>query len=464
MARVSQIFDRPGASFRLHLAGVLWNLAFLAVLGAFPTSRRNLHPPEGPYAENRWSGTDVLTYVRPARELLASGTFSNDGLVPDYHRTIGYPAFLAASMLLLGEHWLFGVLLAQAFLFALAYPAVHSLAGSLFPDQRRVSYLALGFLFLAGTYWASSTALLTDLMCAVCLTAGLASGLLAVVRRSWGWAAAQVLLIGYAAQVRPSLVLYAPIHLLLLLAVARRHGQLRDRKVRLVIAGSVLAIALLGLAPALRNLVHHGYFHPSDAFEVNLFKQLGRRVTDAAGAEGRYLALRDEVAARPGLRDQVEGERRAAIAIVCRYPRITARVVAGQAFAILTSSHWLKVANLYGYHWQAVPKAGLRPARVLLGVAAVWVLVYLAVYVLAMLRLFRMWRSGDRLLALALVAFFLYLLVPSFTDAAGARMRLPVEGLLAVLAASEWELRRLGSGPAGVDAVRRDDPGEAIAQ
>jgi hypothetical protein len=442
MERAGRIFDGPGAPLRLYLLGVVWNLAFLATLAGFATSRRNLHPPEGQYAGNRWSGTDVLTYVRPARELLASGIFSNDGVEPDYHRTVGYPAFLAVSMLAFGEHWLAGVLLAQALLFALAYPAVHSLAASLFPDQPGVGRSALTFLFVAGTYWAQQSALLTDLMCAVCLNAGLACGLLAVLRRSWPWTVVQVALIGYASQVRPSLVLYAPIHLLLLLSVARRHGLLKQRKAWAVVASSVLSIALLGSAPALRNLANHGYFHPSDAFEVNLFKQLGRRVTEAAGAEIWYQALRDDLAERQGFRQQVEGERQAAVAIVTRYPLIAARIMAGQAFAILTSSHWLKVANLWNYHWRALPAVGLRPARLLLAVNAVWVLVYLLVHLLATARLVRMWRGSDRLLAIALLAFFGYLLVPSFTDAAGSRMRLPVEGLLVLLAASEWDTRR----------------------
>jgi hypothetical protein len=431
----------PNAPLRLFLLGLLWNLAFLAALAGSSVSRPNLHPPEGDYAHNRWSGSDVLTYVRPAREFLATSTFSSDG-VPDRHRTVGYPAFLAAWMLVLGRHWLAGVLLSQAFFFALAYPAVRSLAVSLFPDQPGVGGLALAFLFVAGTYWAQTTALLTDLMFAVCLTAGLACGLLAVLRKSWPWAVAQVALIGYAAQVRPSLVLYAPFHLLLLAAVARRRGLLGRPRVRAVIAGSALSIALLGLAPALRNLVHHRYLHPSDAFEVNLFKQLGRRVTDAAGAEAWYQKLRDEVGARPGFRGQVEGERRAAAAIVAHYPLITARIVVVQAFAILTSSHWLKVANLWGYHWKAVPATGQRPARSLLLANGVWVLIYLAAYGLAVLRLVRLWRCGDRLLAVALVAFFAYLLLPTFADAAGSRMRLPVEGLVVLLAASEWELRR----------------------
>jgi hypothetical protein len=315
----------------------------------------------------------------------------------------------------------------------------------MFPDAPPRT--ALLFVMLAGTYWATLPALLTDLFFAVCFTLGMACGLRAVVALSWPLGLLQLLFLGYAAQVRPTLIGFALVYLPLLVAVARGPGGpgLASRKVRRLIATSVIAVALLGNGPSLRNLVNHGFFHPSDAFEVNLFKQLARRVALEQGQRPMYEMLRADVDAATGFRDWVFRQREAAAAVLRSYPGTALRIVAEQAVAELGSTHLLKAANLWGLHWADNAAAGLRRSRLLLVLHGVSYVVHALLEALFLLALLRLWRARQALLAASLLALVCYFLVPAFVDSAGARMRLPVEGILVIGAAAEAQARRLAA-------------------
>ena len=66
----------------------------------------NLQIPEGDYKENLWKGSDVITYVQPARNFISTGTFEFKNYISPYQRTIGYPFFLSILMRLFGGNWL----------------------------------------------------------------------------------------------------------------------------------------------------------------------------------------------------------------------------------------------------------------------------------------------------------------------------------------------------------------------
>src|SRR5215475_14172250 len=104
-----------------YLIGVLINFLYIIILISDQTSYRNIQLPENEYSENLWQGGDVFSYIRPARNFVSYRIFGS-GTVPDYHRTIGYPLFLATLMLIFGSHWLIFAFFAQAAIFALMYP------------------------------------------------------------------------------------------------------------------------------------------------------------------------------------------------------------------------------------------------------------------------------------------------------------------------------------------------------
>ena len=82
-----------------YFIGLAINIIFLIILLSTDTSYRNLQIPEGNYQDNLWRASDVMTYVSPARNFINYNVFGHEK-VPDFHRTIGYPLFLSAIMML----------------------------------------------------------------------------------------------------------------------------------------------------------------------------------------------------------------------------------------------------------------------------------------------------------------------------------------------------------------------------
>ena len=148
--------------------GILW---IFLLLSDDPT-KSNLWLPEGEHAHNLWKGKDVLTYVGPARNFLEHHVFGS-GATPDYHRTIGYPMFLSALMMLFGDNWLLAAFFVQALLFACIFPVLCQIARLLFNSTTKIVTLSFIFLTLAGTYLVTVPVILTDLFFTVFLTIGL---------------------------------------------------------------------------------------------------------------------------------------------------------------------------------------------------------------------------------------------------------------------------------------------------
>ena len=252
------------------------NLGYLLVLYSCKASYANLQLPEGGYAKNLWMNSDVMTYVQPARNFLAYGIFG-DGLVPDYHRTIGYPLLIAGAMKAFGIHWLLAMYLFQAIFCATVYPALTQIGTILFKNAERAVILTFVFLVAAGAYVVGVPAILTDTVFAVCFISGVCFGLQAMVKQSWKFTLLHVGLIGYAAQIRPVLVLFPFINVLLLWMLAHKRHLAGSARTKVLLAGSTCALLLLCNAPSIRNYINYRLFMPSDLLAVNMFDFLGKR-------------------------------------------------------------------------------------------------------------------------------------------------------------------------------------------
>ena len=263
---------------KIWILGLGLNLGLLVVLYLCPVSRANLPLPEGSHAGNLWRGQDVLTYVQPARNLLAHGVIGN-AEVPDLHRSVGYPAWVALFLALFGSHWLLTLRLIQAALFAAIYPALFVLAHSLFPREQGLGRDTVLATILFCTYLPYAPMVLTDMSFALLFTVGLASVSLAVATASARAWFAHVISIGLAAQLRPCLGAYALLLLLLVPALARHHA-VPFRAVRRPLLWSALVLLVLGNLPALRNYYHHGWFTPSDVVSANVFDYLALKVLE----------------------------------------------------------------------------------------------------------------------------------------------------------------------------------------
>ena len=97
-----------------------------------------------------------------------------------------------------------------------------------------------------------------------------------MVKQSWKFTLLHVGLIGYAAQIRPVLVLFPFINVLLLWMLAHKRHLAGSARTKVLLAGSTCALLLLCNAPSIRNYINYRLFMPSDLLAVNMFDFLER--------------------------------------------------------------------------------------------------------------------------------------------------------------------------------------------
>jgi hypothetical protein len=209
---------------QLYLIGLAAHLFIVAVLYACPVSRFNLALPEGTHRDNIRSGSDAMSYVSPTRNMLTHGVFGTEDQ-PTTTRPIGYGLFLMAMMWCFGGNWIGATLIGQAIISACIYPALAAMAVVfLGPQARRTMRWTMGFVLVAGTYWAMAGRLYSDVLFTTLLTVGLALSVTAAAKRQWSGIILGWLLIGMAGAVRPILMAYGCIHPLFLFAAMRAAG------------------------------------------------------------------------------------------------------------------------------------------------------------------------------------------------------------------------------------------------
>ena len=71
-----------------------------------------------------------------------------------------------------------------------------------------------------------------------------------------------------------------------------------------------------------------------------------------------------------------------------------------------------------------------------------WNIAYAVIYVLFIIRAAALWRSGRAWFITAVLVLILYLMVPACIGGGGQRMRIPVEGLIVLIALSGVPLTR----------------------
>jgi len=438
--------DTLGSPLVQYSLGLALNVMYLAALTVGDTSRYNLQPPEGIYSFNLWRGSDVLTYVAPARNFLEYHTFGV-GPVADFHRTVGYPLFLAGMMRVFGSHWVMATLFVQAAIFALIYPTLLKTAAILLDASDDVVAWSFVFIITAGTYVAMVPVILTDLFFTVLFTLGVYFGLQAITRNSWFYLALQIVFIGYAGQVRPVLALYCVPNVVLMLFQASKHHGALDRKVRRIIAVSSICVVLTGNLPSLRNYINHGFLMPSDVLSINMFDYLAYRVLRFEGELDEYDALRVGLkVAVPG-QDLMDRKQRAALNVFRQYPVATLMEMGRNGIGIMARSHWAIAAQFWGYNFQdqdvAPPEVGhFVKSEVVVGIERLFNVVYLMLYVLCAGYSVRLWKLRQFMLVGAVMLMAGYLLIPTFmVHGAGSRFRLPMEGLLVAVAFLELEVR-----------------------
>lgn len=391
-----------------------------------PDREQILHP---------WYSGDTMTYVEPARAFLETGVFARDGQ-PDMHRSIGYPFFLAAMMRLFGSHWILAVFVVQTAVFASLFPPVTIIARLWFPEQSKVFKVTFVTLIVNGIGLAYVGQLLTDQLFAVCLVVGLALGLLAIVRSSWKFAILHVVVIGYAAQIRPVLGIYCFANLFFQWFTAKAWEKDKQKKVRLIIVSVALLIAVVGNGPAIRNFLNYGVFTPTDVLSDNLSRYLAGPVLIHVGKTAVYEE-RLRIFKQLGNIEKITIQKQFALETIKNYPGAALFVVGYHAVWNLFEPHWEYLLWVFGHGFNLnsmFDHSGQLKSGLFWGIP--FFVTYLLIYFLFISSCLRMAHARNWLLLLGMF-FFLMPLAASFINGQGARMRLFAEPVILVFAVVE---------------------------
>ena len=402
---------------------------------------------------------DAPSYLGPARELLHHGRFdaANPPGQPEFLRTPGYPAFIAAVYRVFGETNT-AVLLVQVVLSALTVFLVYLLASTMWSAS--IGLLAALFTALEPLQSVTSATLLTECVAALLLTITAAVGF-AVLRRDKprpGLLAVLGLVMAVSILVRPVLY-YLPLLVLLLLVI--RYAGRRGQWVALAKATAAFLVPLVVLVGGwqLRNHERVDSWRVSGIEGKNLYKYRAAGVL-ARTSGVSLIDAQHELSRKFGpLGTESQGSYygrmyRAGMHILTSHP--------GDAIIGAVDGFW---NELFSVHHLIVKSLHIRRVAGAVEFAAVALLLaFYAVCVYGMVLVVR--RRRDLLAHVFVVGVAFYVLLasagPEALGGRGERFRAPIMPLLILYAASGVYALRTSAVGRRVDGTREADDGRVV--
>jgi hypothetical protein len=428
--------DIKATSWALFLGGIALHACYLVTLGYLL-----------PWEQWNWLSGDTGSYVRPAKAFLETGTFAVHG-EPDYHRTIGYPLFLAGVLKLaevLQVEWRIVAYGIQAIVLACAYPAIYLLGRLLFRLRQSTAILCVLFSAVTGAFISYVPIILTDGLFATVLLTGIVCGLLALKKSSWTWACGHIVLITLAANIRPMLAFFPLAAVFFHLAWLKSHQHDNMRKTdgtTLVII--MLITTMLGVqSPALRNWLNHGVFTPSDIGSINLFDYVALEVLKHKGDVERYKLVNNKLKSIEEavyLEERIEIRKREAFKVFREAPIETGSLLFYYTVLNSIETHWQNFFYLFKTTWyRDYDDGSVKWSPLPFMVAIIFIVVHGNIYIVTATSLCYL-RKNYMLLA----ALFFYLIPYAFcgTSYQGSRFRLWLDPLLYLY--SFYVLQRIG--------------------
>jgi hypothetical protein len=420
---------------------------FLILLYSSPVSYSNLQAPEGIYSGNTNAWTDFTSYQNPAQNFLTYNTFGT-GNLPDYYRTIGYPAYLALMMKLFGSYWLYATYIFNCLLLPLIFPAVSYISNSLLGNPRVTRNLFL-FQLLMGAYTARTVWIGNDVFFFLFFILGVAAIVKYFKSNKILFLLLYLVSISYAAEVRPTLIWFFVVNIFLMLYLKMKLNN-NIPNFRPLIILSTLILAFTCNYPSIRNYVNYGFFQPSTVVSRDLFEILALRIYESNGLAKMRDSLDEKVTSIPSFRRKMQVQDSIAFKTVKKYPLTAIKVIGFEnPINVMFDNPYLQLLNYYGYVWKSKALTSKYKSRISYPYKSnkiisyfyyALMLVYLAIYILFLLFLRTLFIKKDFITLLFIFSSFTFLLFPDFIiGEGGARFRITVEWLIAMFAFYELE-------------------------
>jgi hypothetical protein len=396
-----------------------------------PEGRKSLSLPDGSISDHPWNGGDTMTYVYPAKTFNETGNFLRNGQ-PDLHRTIGYPFFLAKMMIFFGENWIKATYFVQIFIFLFLFPSATYIATSLMPNVKRsVIWFIYANLIISGICISYVGQIMTDQFFASFLITGLAFGFMAIRRESLIMMMFHIIIITYAAQVRPILMFFFLADIFFMLHIIKTWKLRLTLKRIFMIFFSAFFFSIAGYLPAARNYINHNLFTQTDVLSNNFSRYLAKSVmiSEGRGEEYKSFLLKFK---EMDIKNRIDAQNDFAFSVYQQYPLKTASIFSYHTFWNLFEPHWENILHIYNLGFglnEIYVKNGKMNKRLYL--ALPFFVYYVAIYTLCMLTLIKLRKN---LFLIIGVIFYILPFIVSFISGAGARMRIYVEPIFVILA------------------------------
>lgn len=415
-------------------------LYFLILLVSSHTSFVNLQVPEGAYARNQWQCTDVTTYYLPAKNFLDNGIFGY-GSIPDSSRPLGYQLFLAMLITIFGTKWIYAAYILQSVLFAFIYPVTTALIEEIStPDPKHIKYTFLVSL-LSGMYFVRAVYIGPDVMMVLLLISGIYFTIISIKYKKWRYVILSFLTIGYGAQVRPTLILYPIINLIIIIWAGIRFKALKTKFVKTLIIVSTLFFIFVCNLPSLRNYHNYNVFKPTVILSANYYDYLVKKILIKERLSDYFYKTKAEIEADSTISNQLLKKKEKAIEVVEKYPIATIKVILiDNLKGVLLDNHLVNfTANFYGYNWKPFKaKEGcynLYGSKLLYFIYIVLAILYCILYLFFFISFLQLWRQKKYLLCSSILFVIFIFLAPSIIIGdGGARFRLPFEWIIIIVA------------------------------
>ncbi|MBC6401628.1 MAG: hypothetical protein GDA37_11585 [Ekhidna sp.] len=160
---------------------------------------------------------------------------------------------------------------------------------AIFPNKRKIIFYSIITLILLGGYFTRSIHVLTDMPYASFLLLGMYLSIISIISRKNYLMTFSVIILSFAALVRPNLILYPIVHFLLLLYVAKEYDLWTQIKTKRVIWASSIILLLMCNLSSLRIYNHYGSFMPTDVLGGNMLRCSVKEILSKNGEDEKYL-------------------------------------------------------------------------------------------------------------------------------------------------------------------------------
>ncbi len=417
----------------LFFSGFIVHLAYSCIVLFTPGSMLygGAEPDTGQLTDLLSRYTDnSREYIEPADNFLRNGVFGY-GSQPDYRRTIGYPAIIAFFKILSGSYWYSALVLFQCFLGALIYP-ISVFFGKLH-IKRSPWLLLVGvlFLMLSGTGFTAAPCVMSDLPFTAIFLSGLYFAIKGVLKKRWDYHLVSVFLITCSGLIRPTLMLYAPVHALVLLAFAMKHSDHLSRRMKWQVIGSSLLLVIGCNSSSFRTYHAYGTFSPSEILSLNMFDHTVKNILDDHNLHGLYSAYSDTAEHADNFIDRSNIYQCYFLKTVNDYPLEAVRYWTECAANHLLTPHWMNIGQVFGYYKREEPSQDLRESVLMKYIFYSFSVFNLLFIVIPFsLALLEMLRGKDRMIALALICYCTMFIGPTLLAGGSGRFRMPIEAFM----------------------------------